>query len=80
MARNEVSKIDPTQITPEHVYLNRRNFIRAGLFAGTAVATGLTYKFFNPQPVQQTTPTTEIARSKRRRSYRRLVSQTLSKT
>jgi len=41
-------KVLSSEITPEHVYLNRRNFIRAGLVAGTAVATGLTYRFFNP--------------------------------
>jgi len=41
-------KILSSEITPEHVYLNRRNFIRAGLVAGTTIATGLTYRFFNP--------------------------------
>ena len=49
-----------SEITPEHLYLNRRNFIWAGLVAGTAVATGLTYKFFNPQPLVEQ-PTAEIA-------------------
>jgi methionine sulfoxide reductase catalytic subunit len=42
--------IKPSEITPEHVYLNRRNFIRTGLLAGTATVTGLAYRFFNPQP------------------------------
>ena len=37
-----------SEITPEHLYLNRRNFIRAGLVAGTALATGATYRLFNP--------------------------------
>ena len=38
--------------------MNRRNFIRAGLLAGTAAVTGLTYRFFNPQssPVVDSTP------------------------
>lgn len=40
-------KILSSEITPEHVYLNRRNFIRAGLLAGTTLATGLTYRYFN---------------------------------
>lgn len=48
-------KILSSEITPEHVYLNRRNFIRTGLVAGTTLATGLTYRLFNPsapgQPV-----------------------------
>jgi sulfoxide reductase catalytic subunit YedY len=47
------NKINPSEITPEDVYLNRRNFIRAGLLAGTAVATGLTYRYFNPQPIDK---------------------------
>lgn len=47
------NKISPSEITPEHLYLNRRNFIRAGLLAGTAAATGLTYRFFNPKSAEQ---------------------------
>ena len=35
------------QITPLNAYLNRRNFLRAGLAAATAVSTGLTYRFLN---------------------------------
>ena len=42
------NKIKSSEITPEAVYLNRRNFIRAGLVAGTATATGLAYRLFNP--------------------------------
>jgi sulfoxide reductase catalytic subunit YedY len=42
-------KIRSSEITPEGVYLNRRNFIRAGLVAGTTAATGLAYRFFNPR-------------------------------
>jgi len=40
--------VKPSEITPESTYLNRRNFIRAGIFAGTSLATGLTYRYFNP--------------------------------
>ena len=43
-------KIKSSEITPESTYLDRRNFIRAGLIAGSAAATGLTYRFFNPPP------------------------------
>jgi len=43
-------KIRSSEITPESVYLNRRNFIRAGLIAGSTAATALTYRFFNPPP------------------------------
>ncbi|MEK7723868.1 MAG: protein-methionine-sulfoxide reductase catalytic subunit MsrP [Acidobacteriota bacterium] len=43
-------KIKSSEITPESVYLNRRNFMRAGLIAGTTFATGLAYRFFNQPP------------------------------
>ena len=60
MARKKFSEPPASEITPEHVYLNRRNFIRAGLLAGTATATGLTYRFFNPRQAA-TSDTPEIA-------------------
>jgi len=47
------TKIDPNEITPESTYLNRRNFIRAGLLAGTAAATGIVYRTFNPLPAAE---------------------------
>jgi sulfoxide reductase catalytic subunit YedY len=59
-------KIKPSEITSESVYLNRRNFIRGGLVAGTTAATALTYRFFNPQPPveQAAAPTIEnVARN-----------------
>lgn len=48
MASDRSKKIRPSEITPESLYLNRRNFIRAGVFAGTVAATGLTYRLFSP--------------------------------
>jgi methionine sulfoxide reductase catalytic subunit len=48
-----VKDIKSSEITPESVYLNRRNFIRAGLVAGTTLATGLAYRFFNPPPAKE---------------------------
>jgi methionine sulfoxide reductase catalytic subunit len=50
MAEN---KIKSSEITPESVYLNRRNFIRAGMFAGTTLATAGLYRFFNPPPPKE---------------------------
>lgn len=49
-------KIKSSEITPESTYLNRRNFMRAGLIAGTTFATGLAYRYFNqpPPPVVET--------------------------
>lgn len=43
-----------SQVTPEHLYLNRRNFIRAGVAAGSVLATGLLYRYLNPPPPEET--------------------------
>jgi sulfoxide reductase catalytic subunit YedY len=43
-------KIKSSEITPESVYLNRRNFIRSGLLAGTTLATAGIYKYINQPP------------------------------
>lgn len=51
--------IEPSEITPESVYLNRRNFMRLGLLAGSALATGVAYRSFNPPP-PPTVNTSEI--------------------
>src|SRR5262252_4510653 len=40
-------KIPDREITPERTYLNRRTFMRAGVVAATAVATGLVYRRLN---------------------------------
>ncbi|MBA2380307.1 MAG: protein-methionine-sulfoxide reductase catalytic subunit MsrP [Blastocatellia bacterium] len=47
-------------ITPERIYLNRRNFLRTGLLAGTAATTALVYRSFRPGSV--TAPASEPAR------------------
>lgn len=36
------------EVTPEHLYLDRRNFLRAGAAAASVVATGVVYKQLNP--------------------------------
>ena len=48
--------IKPSEITPESTYNNRRNFMKMGLSAGVAVATGAAYRYFNPvaEPVAAT--------------------------
>ena len=46
------SDIKSSEITGEQTYLNRRNFIRAGLLAGTTLATGGVYRFLNPPPAK----------------------------
>lgn len=47
------SDIKSSEITPESVYLNRRNFLRAGLLAGTSFVTAGIYKYFNPSPLPE---------------------------
>lgn len=60
MTDKKSNDIKSSEITPENVYLNRRNFIRAGIFAGTTLATTGIYRFFNPPPPKEAN-TAEIA-------------------
>jgi methionine sulfoxide reductase catalytic subunit len=46
-------KIKSSEITPESIYLNRRNFIRAATLTGTTLATAGLYRFFNPPPPKE---------------------------
>ena len=55
MKEKNATKIAPVEITPEATYLNRRNFIRTGLVAGTVAATGIAYRTFNPPPIAEVT-------------------------
>ncbi|HVT83075.1 MAG TPA: protein-methionine-sulfoxide reductase catalytic subunit MsrP [Phycisphaerae bacterium] len=41
------SDIPAREITPEHVYLNRRTFMKAGILAATTLATGFAYRRLN---------------------------------
>ena len=45
----EKSQIRADEITPESVFLNRRNFIKAGVFAGSIAATASIYRYFSPE-------------------------------
>ncbi len=54
------NKIHPGDITPAAVYFNRRNFMRAGIVAASAVATGLAYRRLNHMSVE-TVDTPELA-------------------
>lgn len=45
MADNEIK---PSEVTPESVYLNRRNFMKAAVLAGTGAATVGLYKYLSP--------------------------------
>lgn len=56
--------IKSSEITDEKTYLNRRQFMRAGLLAGTTLATGLAYRFFNsPPPVETETAKIESVKT-----------------
>jgi sulfoxide reductase catalytic subunit YedY len=48
------NEIKSSEITDEQTYLSRRNFIRAGLLAGTTLATAGVYRFINPPPPKET--------------------------
>jgi sulfoxide reductase catalytic subunit YedY len=43
----ETNKISDSEITDSAIYFNRRNFIRTGILAASAVATGLVYRRLN---------------------------------
>ncbi len=63
---SESKKIKSSEITDERTYLNRRNFIRTGVLAGAAVATGVGYRLFNPPPPKEvvTAEIDDVIRSK----------------
>ena len=52
-------KIHPDEVTPEALFLNRRNFLRASLLAGSAALTGLAYRSLSPARVENQ-PTAEL--------------------
>lgn len=45
--------IKSSDITDEKTYLNRRSFLRAGILAGTTIATGAVYRYTNPPPAPE---------------------------
>jgi len=57
MPTNTPPKIPPTEITPEHVYFNRRLFMRGAVLAGSVAATGFLYRRLNSaSPVSEERP------------------------
>jgi sulfoxide reductase catalytic subunit YedY len=50
MVIKKPTDIKSGEITDEKTYLSRRNFLRAGLLAGTTLATAGLYRFFNQPP------------------------------
>lgn len=56
-------KIESSEITPESVYLNRRNFLRTSIYAGTALATTAIYRHFQNAPPAATDPLTPVGKS-----------------
>lgn len=68
MAIKSSKDIKSGEITDEKTYLNRRNFIRAGLLAGTTLATGGIYRFFNVPPPPEV-QTSQIANIETKTNY-----------
>lgn len=52
MTVKKPNEIKSSEITDEQTFLSRRTFLRAGLFAGTTLATVGAYRFFNPPPAK----------------------------
>ena len=50
MPINKFDNVKSSEITPENVYLNRRNFIKGAVLLGSAVATGGIYRWLNQPP------------------------------
>jgi methionine sulfoxide reductase catalytic subunit len=53
MVVKKSNEIKSSEITDEKTYLNRRNFIRAALLAGTTLATAGIYRFINEPPAKE---------------------------
>lgn len=53
MVVKKPGEIKSSEITDEKTYLSRRNFLRAGLLAGTTLATAGLYRFFNQPPPKE---------------------------
>ena len=69
MVIKKPNEIKSSEIMDEKTYLNRRNFIRAGLLAGTTLATAGVYRFINPPPPKETV-TAEIENIVKTSNYR----------
>ncbi len=53
-----------SEITPEHLYFNRRNFMKAGVLAASVAATGLIYRRLTAPSAQAVdTPEIEVAKA-----------------
>lgn len=60
MVIKKTGEIKSSEITPEETFLNRRNFIRAGVLAGTTLSTAGVYRYFN-EPAAPDVETAQIA-------------------
>lgn len=63
MVIKKSAEIKSSEITPEETFMNRRNFIRAGVLAGTTLATAGVYRFINA-PAAPEVETAQIANIK----------------
>jgi methionine sulfoxide reductase catalytic subunit len=68
MVIKKTDGIKSSEITPEETFLSRRNFIRAGLLAGTTLATAGIYRFINPPPAPEVV-TAQIANIENKNNF-----------
>ncbi len=54
---DDIPQIPEREITPPEVYYNRRSWMRAGLTAGSVLATASLYRWFNPDVKVEVPPT-----------------------
>lgn len=57
MKKSIKNDIDPSEITPERLFLERRNFIKGGVAAGSMAATALLFRAFLPSRTTSVTDT-----------------------
>jgi sulfoxide reductase catalytic subunit YedY len=69
MVVKKPNEIKSSEITDEKTFLNRRNFIRAGLLAGTTLATAGLYRFINEPPPKEVV-TTQIENLSKPENFR----------
>ncbi len=62
---SDIPKIADREITPPHLYFNRRRMMQAGMAAGSVAASASLYRWFNPTKaiISSSAPLAEIASS-----------------
>ncbi len=77
-AVESIPKIADSEVTPPELYFRRRQFLRAGLIAGSALATASLYRRFNPVNVTETVERSLTALRPTTKSQEELIREGLS--